>query len=136
AERAHRGCGRPRRLVAARRQPHAAAPMLTPELEADRAAEVDELRLAEQRMQSRPEAVVGLLGIERDRVRPLERDALPARISLRPANISVAREEAEAQLLQRLIDDPGAQHDRLDLGPGFARRRPARPDLAPGAAAV
>src|SRR5438046_5989781 len=110
--------------------------MLAPELEADRAAEVDELRLAEQRMQSRPEAVVGLLGIECDRVRPLERDALPARVSLRPANISVAREEAEAQLLQRLIDDPGEQHVRLDVGPGFARGRLERADLVAGAAEV
>src|SRR5206468_9062063 len=96
-----------------------------------RAADV---QYANHRLQPRPEADVGLLAIAHDSARPRELDSLPAHVSHQPENNSVAREEAEAQLLQRLIDDPGEQHVRLDLGPGFARGRLERADLVAGAA--
>ena len=77
--------------------------VLLAHLEADRAPEVDELLLAEERVQPLPERVVGLVRVPGDRVRPVERRALAPLVA---GGLDLAGEEAEAELLELLVDGP------------------------------
>jgi hypothetical protein len=61
--------------------------VLLAQLEADRAPELHELRLREQRVQALPERVVGEARVPGDRVRPLERGALAA-LEARESSVS------------------------------------------------
>ena len=54
------------------------APVLLPELEADGAAEVDQLLLAELRVQPVPEGIVRRVRVPCDRMGPFEGEARPA----------------------------------------------------------
>src|SRR6266545_4081613 len=83
-------------------------------------------------MQSRPESVVGPVGVNGDGVRPLECGALAARESLGLARVGFVRQEAEAQLLQGLIGDSGPEDARFDLRPRIASRGLKRADLVTG----
>ena len=62
-------------MIAAR-QPERSTPVLLPEFEADRAAELDELRFGEVRVEAGPEVVVGSGGVPGDRVRPPQGEPL------------------------------------------------------------
>src|SRR5438105_7864365 len=112
--------------------------MLIAELEPDRAPEVDELGLAEERMQPRPERVIGPVGVVGDRFGPRERRAVALREAADVLPRKVAGEEAEADLLEIVVHDARPEHvvagelvrleDRGDAGADLVRRAGKLPD--------
>jgi len=91
-----------------------------PELEADRAAELDELRLVEVDMQARPELVGRGVGIPDDRGGPLERDALASLVVLEVDRVR-SGDVREAQLLELPVDETGLEDAALDVRPRLGR---------------
>src|SRR5258707_15394775 len=83
----------------ARGQADRPAPVLVAELEADRAPELDELRLGEERVQPRPQRVVRASRVERDGLGPAQRELLALRAARELGLVDAGREVREACLL-------------------------------------
>ena len=112
------------------------SPVLLAEFEADRATELDQLLIAEQLMEARPQLVVGAIGVPGDCVRPVERGALASVEAREIGERGIAREVAEAELLQPRVDEAAAKDVVARVGECVLRGRNARSDLVGGAREV
>ena len=103
--------------------------MLLPELEADRAADVDELGLAERAMQPSPEIVAGAIRVVRDRVGPLESGPLSFAEPREVHDLGVVRQVPVAELFDPLIDDASLEDVLAYVAPAREGSGHKAPDL-------